>query len=126
MVSLEIKNLGVVNKFLGLRIMLDDQAGYVLDQEDTIDLLLKDHGLDSANGARTSIGDVAMKWMRKVLICWLLLRTDKQALSTSRDKTNAQADDEGLEGLEDGKKSCSISEGDEDADVEYQQCKSAK
>ncbi|CAI5723091.1 unnamed protein product [Peronospora destructor] len=57
MVSLEIKDLGGVNKFFGLRIMLDDQVGYVLDQEVTIDLLLKDHGLGLANGFRTPLGD---------------------------------------------------------------------
>ena len=33
MKSLEIKDLGVVPKFLGLRVKLDDTEGYVLDQE---------------------------------------------------------------------------------------------
>ena len=46
MVSLEIKDLGVVNKFLGPRII-----------EVTIDSLLSDHGLSSANGVRSSIGE---------------------------------------------------------------------
>ena len=49
MVSLEIKDLGVVNKFLDLRVMLDSEAGNVLDQEVTIDLLLQGQGLESAN-----------------------------------------------------------------------------
>ena len=54
---LSIKDLGVVNKFLGLRIQLDDSNGYVLDQEVTIDLLLKEFGMESANGVRAPIGD---------------------------------------------------------------------
>nr|CCA27352.1 conserved hypothetical protein [Albugo laibachii Nc14] len=41
MIALEIKDLGVVNKFLGLRISLDEEVGYDLDQEVSIDLLLK-------------------------------------------------------------------------------------
>lgn len=57
MVSLEIKDLGVVNKFLGLRIILDDKCGYMLDQEVMIDVLLKDHGLESANSVRVPIND---------------------------------------------------------------------
>ena len=55
--SLAIKNLGIVNKFLGLQIELDDSNGYVLDQESTIDLLLRDFGLGSSNGVRTRFGD---------------------------------------------------------------------
>ena len=57
MPSLEIKDLSFVNIFLGLRVKLDDQEGYMLDQEVTIDLLLKKHGLDNANGVRSPIGD---------------------------------------------------------------------
>ena len=37
MSALEIKDLGVVNKFLGLRISLDEEVGYVLDQEVSTD-----------------------------------------------------------------------------------------
>ena len=37
MASLSIKDLGIMNKFLGLRIELDGSSGYVLDQEPTID-----------------------------------------------------------------------------------------
>ena len=52
MSSLSIKDLGVVNKFLGLRIQLNETNGYVLDQEVTIDLLLKEFGMKSANRVR--------------------------------------------------------------------------
>ena len=57
MASLESKDLGVVNKFLSLLILLNDERGYVLDQEVTINTILKDHGLEMANGARTLIGE---------------------------------------------------------------------
>ena len=57
MASLEIKSLGVVNKFLGLRVLLDTKHGYVLDQEPMIDVLLKDHGLKLANAVRAPIDD---------------------------------------------------------------------
>ena len=49
MACLSIKDLGVVNKFLGLRIKLDESKGYILDQQVKIELLLKEFGLDSAN-----------------------------------------------------------------------------
>nr|CCA17046.1 hypothetical protein HCAG_04640 [Albugo laibachii Nc14] len=55
MSALEIKDLGVVNKFLGIRILLNDEVGYVLDQEVSIDLLLKEYGLETANGLRAPI-----------------------------------------------------------------------
>ncbi|CAI5714960.1 unnamed protein product [Peronospora effusa] len=42
MACLSIKDLSGVNKFLGLRIKLDESKGYILDQQVTIDLLLKD------------------------------------------------------------------------------------
>ena len=57
MASLEIKDLGVVNKFLGLRILLNDECGYVLNQEMTINTILKDHDLEMENGVRTPIGE---------------------------------------------------------------------
>ena len=57
MASLEIKDLGIVNKFLGLRVKLNENEGYVLDQEVTIDSLLKEHGLATANGVRSPIGN---------------------------------------------------------------------
>ena len=57
MSSLSIKDLGTVNKLLGLRIRLDDSNEYVLDQEVTIDLLLKELWMESSNGVRTPIGN---------------------------------------------------------------------
>ena len=48
--SLEIKDLVVVSKFLGLRISLDNEDLYKLDQEVEIYLLIKDFGLEKANG----------------------------------------------------------------------------
>ena len=47
MVVLEFKDFDVVNKFLGPRII-----------EVTIDSLLSDHGLSSANGIRFPIGKI--------------------------------------------------------------------
>uniref|UniRef100_A0AAV1UXX8 Uncharacterized protein n=1 Tax=Peronospora matthiolae TaxID=2874970 RepID=A0AAV1UXX8_9STRA len=57
MTSLSIKFLGIVNKFLGLRIELDNSNGYVLHQEPTLELLLRDFGMESCNGVLTPIGD---------------------------------------------------------------------
>uniref|UniRef100_A0AAV1T2U8 Reverse transcriptase Ty1/copia-type domain-containing protein n=1 Tax=Peronospora matthiolae TaxID=2874970 RepID=A0AAV1T2U8_9STRA len=57
MASLSIKDLWIVDKFLGLRIELDNSNGYALDQEPTIDLLLRDFGMESCNGVGTPIGD---------------------------------------------------------------------
>ena len=57
MACLSIKDLGVVSKFLGLRIELDDSKEYILDQQVMIELLLKDFELDSANEVQTLIGD---------------------------------------------------------------------
>nr|CCA23041.1 pol polyprotein putative [Albugo laibachii Nc14] len=57
MSALEIKDLVVVNKFLGLRISLNEEVGYVLDQDLSIDLLLKEYGLETTNGVRTSAVD---------------------------------------------------------------------
>ena len=49
MKSLVIKELDIVNKFLGLHIELDD-SHHVLNREITIDLLLKELELNSVNG----------------------------------------------------------------------------
>ena len=57
LVCLEIKDLGVGNKFLELRIRLDDKCGYMLDHEVMIYVLLKDNGLESANGVRDPIDE---------------------------------------------------------------------
>nr|CCA18211.1 hypothetical protein ALNC14_043540 [Albugo laibachii Nc14] len=48
--ALGLKDLWVENKFLGLRMSLDEEVGYVLDQEVSIDLLLREYGLEKANG----------------------------------------------------------------------------
>ena len=52
---LSIKDLGIVNKTLRLRIELNESTGYVLDQQVTIELLLEEFGIDSANEASTPI-----------------------------------------------------------------------
>ena len=57
MISLEIMDLGVVHKFLELQVKLDDKEKNVLEFEVIIDLLLKERGLDNANGDRTPIID---------------------------------------------------------------------
>ncbi|CAH0482852.1 unnamed protein product [Peronospora belbahrii] len=55
--SFLIKELEAVSKNLGLRVALDDFEEYILDQEVSINLLLKEFGLESANGVRTPFGD---------------------------------------------------------------------
>ena len=55
MTCLSIKDLGIVNKTLRLRIELNESTGYVLDQQVTIELLLEEFGIDSANEASTPI-----------------------------------------------------------------------
>lgn len=57
MKTLEIKALGYVSKFLGMRVDYTDSDGYVVDQEVTIDGMLQEHGLGDANAVRTRIGD---------------------------------------------------------------------
>ena len=57
MASLETNDLGVVNKFLGLRILLDTKHGYVLVQEPMNDVLLNDHELELANAVRAPIDE---------------------------------------------------------------------
>ncbi|OWZ07207.1 putative mitochondrial protein [Phytophthora megakarya] len=51
-----VKNLGRATKFLDMRVKYDDETGYDLDQETTIQELLKVHGLEKAHGVRTPIG----------------------------------------------------------------------
>ena len=55
--TLSMKDLGVVRKFLGLRVSSDDTQGYILDQEVMIDVLLRYFKLESGNGVRIPIGD---------------------------------------------------------------------
>lgn len=47
--SLSIKDLGAVNKFLGMRVEIDNDGGYIIDQENAISDILKEHGLEEAN-----------------------------------------------------------------------------
>ncbi|CAI5716713.1 unnamed protein product [Peronospora effusa] len=54
--SLSIKDLGPVTKFLGMRVAVDDDSSYVIDQEGAINDLLREHGLDDADSTRTPIG----------------------------------------------------------------------
>lgn len=42
---LELKDLGIVEKFLGMRIMWTAEGGYYIDQEQTIDEVLEKRGL---------------------------------------------------------------------------------
>ncbi|CEG38530.1 FOG: Transposon-encoded proteins with TYA, reverse transcriptase, integrase domains in various combinations [Plasmopara halstedii] len=57
MASHSIENLGPVSKFLGIRVTALDTHAYVLDQEEAIGELLREHGMASANPTRTPIGD---------------------------------------------------------------------
>ncbi|CEG37330.1 Reverse transcriptase, RNA-dependent DNA polymerase [Plasmopara halstedii] len=54
-VSLSIKNLGPASKFLGMRVTALDTHAYVLDQEETIGEMLREHGMGSGNPTRTPI-----------------------------------------------------------------------
>lgn len=55
--SLSVKNLGSVSKFLGMRIVPAESGGYALDQEEAIDELLFEYGLQNANLMRVPISD---------------------------------------------------------------------
>ncbi|KAG3233082.1 hypothetical protein PI124_g21839 [Phytophthora idaei] len=55
--ELVVKGLGEAHKFLGMRITYGEVEGYDLDQEVTIEELLKDHGMEYANGVRVPIGE---------------------------------------------------------------------
>ena len=142
MVCLEIKDLGVVNKFLGLRIMMNDKCGYVLDQEVMIDVLLKDHGLDIANGVRApidkgcneidseasdilnkeeefnqaSIKGISVSRWEPTLDC-AMHSTGYQFCSALCSTTDAQTDHEGLE---DGQAYRKIFEGNQDVEAVHQ------
>lgn len=56
---LSIKDLGKVNKFLGMRVHLDEADGYSLDQQAAIEELLEQFGLADANGVKTPINEEA-------------------------------------------------------------------
>ena len=55
--SLSIKDLGYVNKFLGMRVELGSDGAYRIDQEEAIKELLRAHGMSDANPTKTPIGD---------------------------------------------------------------------
>ncbi|GAB9476013.1 unnamed protein product, partial [Globisporangium polare] len=57
MATLSIKNLGPVSKFLGMRVERAEGGGHSLDQEEAIDELLREHGLQDANSVRSPTGD---------------------------------------------------------------------
>nr|CCA24530.1 hypothetical protein TcasGA2_TC015470 [Albugo laibachii Nc14] len=97
--ALEIKELGVVNKFLGPRMSLDEEVGYVLDQEVSIDLLQREYGLEKANGVRAPIfeefndcnsqepeylpvtasnGNASVKDFQSLMVLWFLWSCKKQ------------------------------------------------
>ncbi|POM58937.1 Mitochondrial Carrier (MC) Family [Phytophthora palmivora] len=57
---LSIKDLGVVRKFLGMRVELDEADGYALDQQAAIEELMAQYGLADANGATKDL----KLWMR--------------------------------------------------------------
>lgn len=52
MKCLESKDLGLAEKFLGMRCHFDETHGYQFDQEATIRELLQKHGLDKTNAVR--------------------------------------------------------------------------
>jgi hypothetical protein len=53
---MEIKYLGKVNKFLGIRVSQDEDGGMWLDQEATIEEMLIKFKLQDANHVRLPIG----------------------------------------------------------------------
>lgn len=57
----EVKNLGQVSKFLGMRIHYDDENSYIPDQEEAIDEFIRSHDLGRANSSRTPIGPECYK-----------------------------------------------------------------
>ena len=57
MKSLKFKCLGAAEHFLGMRISYTDDAGYAIDQEQSIVKLLHTHGMEPAKAVRASIVD---------------------------------------------------------------------
>uniref|UniRef100_A0AAV1ULI8 Reverse transcriptase Ty1/copia-type domain-containing protein n=1 Tax=Peronospora matthiolae TaxID=2874970 RepID=A0AAV1ULI8_9STRA len=55
--GLEVKDLGLVTKFLGMGVSYDDKIGYALEQNRCIRELLATTGLDLANPTRTPTGE---------------------------------------------------------------------
>ena len=54
--SLSIKDLGHVHKFLGMRVELESDGAYRIDQEEVIKEVLRSHGMSDANLTKTPIG----------------------------------------------------------------------
>ena len=57
MASLSIKDLGHVDKFLGMRVELRSDDAYRIDQEEATKEILRAHGMHDANPTKTPIGD---------------------------------------------------------------------
>ena len=55
---LELEDLGIAEKFLGMRISCTNEEGYCIDQEQTIEEVLKKNGLTDANSVRLPISGV--------------------------------------------------------------------
>uniref|UniRef100_A0AAV1UNM5 Reverse transcriptase Ty1/copia-type domain-containing protein n=1 Tax=Peronospora matthiolae TaxID=2874970 RepID=A0AAV1UNM5_9STRA len=73
--SLSIKDLGVLSKFIGMRVAMEDDGNYVLDQTEAIGDLLREHGLENANATRAPI----------VSDCYEVLPEDCELLGASAD-----------------------------------------
>ena len=54
---MELKCLGSVENFLGVRVGYDDLNGYTIDQEQMITELLHKNRLEKANAVRIPVGD---------------------------------------------------------------------
>ena len=54
--SLSIKDLSQVSNFLGMRVVLNEDGGYLLDQEEAVTDLLREHRLSDANSTLAPIG----------------------------------------------------------------------
>ena len=55
---LELKDIDIVEKFLGMRISCTNEEGYCIDQEQTIEEVLEKNGLTDANSVRLPISGV--------------------------------------------------------------------
>lgn len=127
MVSLQLKHLGVVGKFLGLRIMLDSEAGYVLEQGVVTDLLLKEMVWNRQTGLGPQLKNNAAQRKGKVRNCRLhhpmaYYQASKVSVrrleytldckmhppcylfwSAPRNQADSQPDHEGIEGPNEGR-----------------------
>lgn len=72
-VSLSIKDLVHVHKFLGMRVELGSDGAYQIDQEEAIKELLRPHGMSDANATKTPIGDN----------CYVVIEEDASLLETT-------------------------------------------